>query len=143
MAVRVLLADDNADLLAAVTEALAMSGGVEVVGTATDGDAAVRLAVSTRPDVAVIDVQMPAGGPELAGRLVEQVRGIRVMCLSGCDDEETVLAMLRAGASGYVVKGSLEEDLGAYVRRCAGGVPFVVGGCSDAVRDRIATLAGG
>jgi DNA-binding NarL/FixJ family response regulator len=140
--VRVLLADDNPALLAAVADALAMSEGLEVVGTAADGDAAVELAVTTRPDVAVIDVEMPAGGPQLAARLVHRVPGLRVMCLTGRDDERTVLTMLSAGASGYVVKGALEEDLGAYIHRCARGVPFVVACCSEAVRARIATMTG-
>jgi DNA-binding NarL/FixJ family response regulator len=138
--VRVLLADDNPNFLLAVGESLAMSDGVHVVGTALDGDAAVALASSTRPDVAVIDVEMPGGGPALAARLVAQVPGMRVMCLTGRDDERTVLTMIMAGATGFLVKGSLEEDLGAYVRRCASGVRFVVAGCSDAVRARIAAL---
>ncbi|MGZ4594922.1 MAG: response regulator [Actinomycetes bacterium] len=138
MAVRVLLADDNADFLGAVADSLAMCDGVDVVATAPDGDTALRLAMATSPDVAVIDVEMSAGGAALAARLLAQRPGLRVLCLSGRDDEQTVLAMLSAGATGYLVKGSLEEDLGDCIRRCAAGVLFVAAGCADAVRARIA-----
>lgn len=140
MALRVLLADDNVALLRAITEDLRASPGIEVVGTAYDGAGAAELATSTAPDVAIIDVEMLAGGPELAARLLALRPSLRVLCLTARDDEQTVLRMLAAGATGYVVKGSLDEDLATYVRRAAAGALFVVAGCVDGVRDRIGSL---
>jgi DNA-binding NarL/FixJ family response regulator len=137
MALHVLLADDNRAFLTAVAETLQSADGIEVVATAHDGDAAVDQARALTPDVAVIDVEMPGGGPELAARLLAAHPGLRVMSLTGRDDEQTVVAMLAAGASGYVVKGSLDEDFAVCVRRCASGTLFVIAGCADGVRARL------
>ena len=57
------------------------------------------------------------------------------MCLSARDDPDTVLAMLAAGAIGYVAKGGLDDDLATWVRRCAGGMLFVIADCAPACRD--------
>lgn len=140
MNVRVLLADDSSPFLGAVTEALEMSHDLEVVGAAPDGEQALVLAAQHVPDVAVIDIEMPDGGAGLAARLVAQQPGLRVMALTARDDERTVIDMLAAGCIGYVVKGSLDEDLATCVRRAAAGVLFVVASCADGVRQRIADL---
>ena len=87
-------------------------------------------------------VLMPGGGPDLAAEIARRWPATRIMCLSARDDADTVLAMLAAGATGYVAKGSLDEDLTTCVRRCAAGMLFVIASCATDVRDRLAELVG-
>jgi two-component system invasion response regulator UvrY len=138
--VRIVLADDNRDVVDAVRDVLAATPGLALVATAGSGDVAVRVVRAQAPDVVLVDVEMPGGGPDLARRLLEISPPPRVMALSARDDEDTVLAMLAAGATAYVAKGALDEDLAACVRRCAGGALFVVAGCTDRVRERLGDL---
>lgn len=140
MTVRILLADDNAELVAAAREALSLAPGLAVVATAGTGETALQAAAGHHPDVAVVDVTMPGGGPELVRDLVSMIPGLRVMALTARDDEETVLAMLAAGATGFVSKAVLDEDLATCVRRCGEGMFFVVAGSADRVRERFAHL---
>lgn len=136
MSLRVVLADDSSEVLEAMRAVLDAAGHV-VVATARTGDEAVSAVRTHAPDVAVVDVDMPGGGPDLVRRVVALDPAPRVMALSGHDDVDTVLAMLRAGSTGYVAKGIAHEDLETCVRRCADGVLFVVATCSDQVRARL------
>jgi DNA-binding NarL/FixJ family response regulator len=138
--VRIVLADDSAEIVDAVRDVLAAAPGIIVVATADSGEAAVRAARDHAPDLVLVDVEMPGGGPELAERLLELSPRPRVMTLSARDDEDTVLAMLAAGATAYVAKGALDEDLAVCVRRCAEGALFVVASCADGVRERLGNL---
>ena len=140
MPVRIVVADDSAPFLAVVTETLSAAPGLEVVGSGTTGDDAAELVAAHGPDIVVMDVEMPGGGPALVERVLAISPHTRVLCLSGRDDEETVLAMLAAGASGYVAKGGLDDDLSTCVRRCADGMFFVIASSADGVRRRIAEL---
>jgi DNA-binding NarL/FixJ family response regulator len=142
VSVRILLADDSPELVAAVRDALTAAPGLVVVATVASGDATVAAAEEHAPDVVIVDVEMPGGGPGVARRLRSLVPAPRVMVLSARDDEETVLAMLGAGASAYVAKGALDEDLAACVRRCAQGGRLVVADCAGRVRERLGGLAG-
>ena len=140
MPISVLLADDNAPLRDAAADALHLAGDVDLVASCPDGTSALALAAEHCPDVAIVDVEMPGGGAELVVALLAQQPGLRVMCLTGRDDVRTVLDMLRAGATAYVAKSSLEEDLATCVRRCAAGDMFVVAHSVDGVRSRLAHL---
>ena len=121
MPVRAVVADDNAVMLTTIQQLLGESAEVAVVGAARTGDDALRMIKEEHPDVAVLDVGMPGGG----AALVRQVRALPeppwVLIFSGRDDPETVQDMLAAGATGYVSKGGLTEDLAGLVRRCARG----------------------
>lgn len=110
--IRILIADDEPALRDALAELLAHEDGVVLVGEAGDADQAIELADSRRPDVALVDVSMPAGGGARAAREIIRVSPYtRVIALSAFEDRPTVLAMLRAGAVGYLVKGTASEDL--------------------------------
>ncbi|MEP6973607.1 MAG: EAL domain-containing protein [Actinomycetota bacterium] len=110
--IRILIADDEPALRDALADLLAQEEGVVLVGEAGDADQAIRLANSRRPDVALVDVGMPAGGGTRAAREIIRVSpDTRVIALSAFEDRPTVLAMLRAGAVGYLVKGTAAEDL--------------------------------
>ena len=128
-----LVADDEPALRGALAELLAHEDGVVLIGTASDADEAIEAAVNHQPDVAFVDVKMPAGGGEKAARGIVRVSpGTRVIALSAFEDRPTVLAMLRAGAVGYLVKGTgAEEIVGSIERVMAGGTslsPEVIGG---------------
>jgi EAL domain-containing protein (putative c-di-GMP-specific phosphodiesterase class I) len=110
--IRVLLADDEPGLRIALTELLSHEDRVELIGTAADAEEAIRLAESDLPDVALIDVRMPEGGGPHAARGISRVSpGTRVIALSAYEDRTNVLDMLRAGAVGYMVKGTAADEL--------------------------------
>ncbi len=140
MPLRIVVADDNDAFLAAARDVLSSSPGLDVVATAANGRLALAACDEHRPDVAVLDVQMPGGGPALAAEITRRWPATRIMCLSAQDDADTVLAMLAAGATGYVAKGGLDEDLAVCVRRCAEGMLFVIAGSAAEVRERVADL---
>ena len=110
--IRVLLADDEPGLRVALTELLSHEERVELVGTAADAEEAIRIAESNLPDVALVDVRMPEGGGPHAARGITRVSpGTRVIALSAYEDRTNVLEMLRAGAVGYLVKGTAGDEL--------------------------------
>ena len=110
--IRVLLADDEPALRTALTELLGHEDRVELVGTAADAEEAIRMAETSHPDVALVDVRMPEGGGPHAARGITRVSpGTRVIALSAYEDRANVLAMLRAGAAGYLVKGTAADEL--------------------------------
>ena len=131
--IRVLLADDEPALRTALTELLSHEDGLELIGTAADAEEAIRIAEHGRPHVALVDVRMPEGGGPHAARGISRVSpSTRVIALSAYEDRANVLAMLRAGAVGYLVKGAAAEELLNGIERVAqGGMTLsaeVVGG---------------
>lgn len=120
--VRVLVADDEPDLRDALTDLLAHEPSLALVGAASDADEAVSLALREQPDVALVDVSMPAGGgPRAAREIVRSSPRTRVIALSAFEDRATVLEMLRAGAVGYLVKGMAGEEIVDSIHRVANG----------------------
>ncbi len=131
--IRVLVADDEPALRGALAELFAQEERVLLVGAAADADEAIELAARERPDVALVDVKMPAGGGPRATREITRLSPqTRVIALSAFEDRPTVLEMLRAGAVGYLVKGTpADEILGSIHRVAEGGTSLsaeVVGG---------------
>ena len=110
--IRVLIADDEPALRNALASLLAHEDRLVLVGEAGDADQAIELAVERHPDIALIDVNMPAGGgPRAARGIIRVSPETRVIALSAFEDRPTVLEMLRAGAVGYLVKGTAGQDL--------------------------------
>lgn len=110
--IRVLVADDHTVVRAGLVRLLAEHPGIDVVGEAEDGLQAVEMAQKTRPDVVVVDVSMPhLNGIEVTRRIKEHLPRAKVLALTVHDEQEYVLYMVRAGASGYLVKDSAAEDL--------------------------------
>ena len=123
--IRVLLADDHTLVRQGLVSLLAASGECEIVAEAGDGLEAVELACSTSPDVAVVDLTMPRlSGFEAVRRIREEAPRTRVLVLTMHEDEEYVLHMVRAGASGYLVKDSAATELLAAVRAVAAGQAY-------------------
>ena len=127
--ITVLLVDDHPLFRAGVQTLLDSVPDVELVAVAADGEGAVREATLNRPDVVLMDLTMPGmGGLEATRRIVHACPGSAVLVLSMLDDDESVLAAMRAGARGYVPKGAGQEELLAAIRAVAtGGAVFGAG----------------
>ena len=124
--IRVVVADDHQIVRDGLVALLGALDGLEVVGTAGDGLAAVEEVARTTPDVVVMDIQMPElDGIEATRRITSGGGDARVVMLTMNEDDETVLAAIRAGASGYLLKGSGAEVVQTAIRSAhAGGMVF-------------------
>lgn len=122
MSVRVVLADDQPLVRAALEMVITETDDVEVVGEAGTGEEAVRLAEELRPDVVVMDIRMPGmDGIEATRQVTTGQSGSNVVVLTTFDDDAYVYGALRAGASGFLVKDMALDDILAAVRVVAAG----------------------
>jgi DNA-binding NarL/FixJ family response regulator len=138
--VRVLIADDHPVFRDGLASLLGTQPDVTVVGTAADGAEAVALATELSPDVVVMDLQMPElNGIDATRKLAETRPDVRVLVFTMGEEDGTVLAAMRAGARGYLVKGASQDEVARAISTVhAGGLVF---GASLAVR--IADLLSG
>ena len=115
--IRVLLADDHHMVRAGIRELLEGAGDLQVVAEAGDGAEAQALIQKYKPDVAVLDIQMPnVSGIEVTRWVRSAQPGVGVLILTAYDDDPYVMAVLQAGANGYVLKTASAEDLIQAVR---------------------------
>ncbi|GLW34212.1 response regulator [Actinoplanes regularis] len=122
MSVRVVLVDDQTLVRTGFRLVLDETGDIEVVGEAADGSQALDVVARTRPDVVLMDVRMPGlDGIETTRRLRGGPHPAKVIILTTFDLDEYVLAGLRAGASGFLLKDALAADLISAVRVVAAG----------------------
>lgn len=124
MTIRVLLADDQALLRSAFRVLVDSEPDMEVVGEASDGAEAVRLAREQRADVVLMDIRMPGTDGLAATRMIgadPELAGVRVVILTTFEVDDYVVQSLRAGASGFLGKGSEPEELLNAIRIAAGG----------------------
>ena len=120
--IRVVLADDHPVFAQGLRAVLEAEDDVQVVAVAGTGRAAVEAALAEVPEVAVLDIAMPDGdGLWATARLREAGLPTRVLVLTMSDDAESVFAALRAGATGYAVKGAGPDEVVAAVRAVARG----------------------
>ncbi len=122
MTVRVTVVDDNELLRAGLVTVLRSDPDVEVVAESADGPAGVRAAVDHRPDVVLMDVEMPGGdGLTATARLLEKLPDTRVLVLTMFDLDDYVHEALRVGATGFLIKTTEPRALVAAVKSCAAG----------------------
>jgi EAL domain-containing protein (putative c-di-GMP-specific phosphodiesterase class I)/CheY-like chemotaxis protein len=137
--IRVLIADDEQAVRESLAGVIGSDPSLEIVGSAQDAQGAIDLAAWRLPDVALLDVRMPGGGPRAAAEIARLSPSTRVLALSAAEDRESVLAMIRAGALSYVGKtASNEEILSAIHGTAEGGTqlsPRVVNGVFEAIAD--------
>ena len=115
--IRVILADDHPLVRQGIRLFLEEADDVVVVAEATDGSEAVRLVEEHLPDVAVLDIQMPGlSGIEATRQIKARFPQVRVLILTAYDEEPYVLALLQAGASGYLLKSADADELVRAVR---------------------------
>ncbi|TEU17323.1 MAG: response regulator transcription factor [Anaerolineales bacterium] len=119
---KLLLVDDHAVFREGIGVLLEMEDDMQVVGEASRGEEALRLAAELQPDVVLLDIAMPdMDGIEICQRLKRSLPNTAVLVLSAFDTEETVMAALTAGASGYVVKTIDHQRLVEGIRAIARG----------------------
>jgi len=109
--------------------------GVDVVAEAATGEEAVALVTTTRPDIVVMDLSMPGiGGVEATRRIVAAHPTVRVLALTMLDEHLLMLAALRAGASGYLLKGAGQAEIRAALDAVSSGSLIVAPGVADGLR---------
>jgi two-component system response regulator NreC len=124
--IRVMIADDHAILRAGLKLLVNAQADLEVVSEAPDGAQAVQAARETRPDVALMDLTMPGtGGMQALRPIVQSCPKTRVLVLTMHDDPAYLRSVLAAGASGYVLKRSVDAELLAAIRAVHRGGTFV------------------
>jgi len=127
--IRVLLADDNEQVLKYVVEFLT-DNGCEVIGTVGDGQSAVDAATQLLPDILVLDISMPIlNGMHAAKRVLEANLSTKILFLTAHRDPETCRAAMETGAWGYVLKPRLASDLIPAIKFATEGRRFVSPGC--------------
>ena len=115
--IRILLADDHHIVRAGICQLLESAKDIQVIAEAGDGEEAQALIQKHKPDVAVLDIQMPkASGIEVTRWVRSHLPGVGVLILTAYDDEPYVMAVLQAGANGYVLKTAKTEELIQAVR---------------------------
>ena len=137
--IRVLIAEDDDAVRGALSAIVGGESTLELAAAVADGDAAIEAAARERPNVAVLDVRMPRGGAAAARGIKRVSPGTSVLALSAHEDRATVLEMLEAGVSGYLVKGSSVEVIIDSIERAAAGQGSLSG---EVAGDVIETLAG-
>ena len=138
---RVMVVDDHPMWREAVARELAEEG-YDVVAAVGDGSQAVRVAAATRPDVVVLDLQLPdLSGVEVIGGLLGAHPAARILVLSASGEQQDVLDAVKAGASGYLLKSAARAEFLDAVRRTADGDPVFTAGLAGLVLGEYRRLA--
>lgn len=137
MVVRVLMVDDSPVVLAGLRALIALDPELQIVGEAGDGDAALREAAVSQPDVVLLDVRMP--GRDGLSVVKELAGAAAILMLTFSDEPAVIRQALRDGASGYLVHGTFDaESLGTMIRAAAAGSGSFSGPALDVLRSGLA-----
>jgi DNA-binding NarL/FixJ family response regulator len=121
--IRVLVADDQRLVRDGIASLLSLQEGIEVVGTASNGEEAVEQALVLKPEVVLMDIRMPIlDGVEATRRIRRELPECQVLMLTTFDDEEYVLDALSAGACGYLLKDIPAHDLASAIKAAYQGI---------------------
>ena len=135
--IRILLADDQQSARESVRALLEKEDDMDVVGEAADGQTAVRLARELQPDIVIMDVVMPImNGIEATRQIVAEVPGVKIIAFSMHSRKTFVKGMLKAGASGYVLKNCMLEELTRAIRTVVSNRVYVSPAIAGIAKDR-------
>jgi DNA-binding NarL/FixJ family response regulator len=138
--IRVMLVDDHSLVRAGFKSVLHSCTDIVVVGEAGDGQMAMAMASRAHPEVIVMDIDMPAGdGLTATRRILEAMPDVRVLMVTMYDEQEKLLAVLNAGARGYLSKGAAERELADAIRVVAAGDVYVRPAVARALADSTVT----
>ena len=133
----ILIADDHPMMLRGLKATLGADESLEVVGEAADGRAALALIEQVRPDVAVLDINMPVlDGFGVARSVLGRLPGVEIVFLTMHDEPEMLRAALDLGVKGYLLKESAAEDVVACVKSVAAGRAFITPSLSSLLLER-------
>lgn len=142
--IRVVVVDDHPVWRDGVRSDLEASGTVQVVGEAADGGDAVDVVLDVMPDVVLMDLQLPTvSGVEATQRILESAPHVRVLVLSASAEEADVLAAVKAGAIGYLLKSSTAHELVAAIRGVHAGEPVFTPSLAGLVLGEFRRMAAG
>ena len=140
---RVLLVDDHAMVRRGLREFLALFEDIEVVGEAADGREALSATESLRPDVVVMDLNLPRlDGIEATRELRAARPEIEVVALTGSVEEERVMAAIEAGAAGFLLKDAEPDDVAAAIRAARNGEMYLAPAVAGVVARQLRALGG-
>lgn len=126
MTIRVLVADDHDLVRMGITRMLADVDGIDVVGEATSGEEALKLCRELAPQVVLMDIKMPGiGGLEATRKMAYQFPDVRVVVVTACDDDPFPSRLLKAGASGFVTKGTALSEMVLAIKTAAAGKRYI------------------
>jgi len=141
--ISVLLVDDHPLMRQGLRAVLSAADDIVVAGEAGDGQSAVELAAELRPDVVIMDLQLPGRhGTDATQEIVSSQPGISVLALTMFEDDDMVFAAISAGASGYLIKGANGADIVAAVRAAAAGQAVFGAALAQRLRTWFAAAAG-
>jgi len=130
--IRVVLADDHVFVRDGIKSLLENEANIEVVGEATDGLEALKIVEINKPDLLILDIRMPnMTGIEVVEKLRSQNNTVKIIMLSMHESEEYVLKSIRAGADGYLLKGSSKEEFLKALNTVANGGKYFSGDISS------------
>ncbi len=139
---RVCIADDHQIMREGLRSLLESKLGIEVLAEAADGQSAVRVATELRPDVMIMDVAMPLlNGIEATRRIRKEAAGVKVLALSMHSDRRFVTRILRAGASGYLLKDCAFDELALALDTVSAGLIYLSPGVTGQVVEDYVSLA--
>ena len=134
MNTKILLADDHKIIRDGLRALLEKEPDMEVVGEAQDGITTVRLAKKFLPNIVIMDIGMPdMNGIDATRQIISETQGVKVIALSMHSDRRFVLQMLKAGASGYLLKDSAFEELASAIKTVMAGQPYLSPKITDVV----------
>ncbi len=136
--IRIVIADDHALLRQGLKMVLEREADLQVIGEAADGDEAIRLAKALRPDVLLLDINMPKmNGIEVAKRLSQAKQPTKIIALTIHEDESYVVELIQAGAAGYVLKGIEPSVLVRAIRAVVAGELFIQPGVAETLSQEL------
>lgn len=135
-AIRIVVADDHPLFREGVVNSLRAADDIAVVGEASDAKSALELVQQHLPDVALLDITMPGGGIRAAADIAKAAPATKIVMLTASEDQDDLLAAMKAGAKGYVLKGVSARELTGVIRSVNAGDVYVAPGLAwDLLRE--------